>query len=795
MAAAKTKSVFVISFAAGLLASAAVLVSSEGSAEPQTYFGFPGAEEPQGVRDADAEAVGSKGDVSTSSPRAASTARMHLGAHARSEASPFQLAIANEQTTAPSAIVLVASEEVAPRRRVAAEAPSPPQRVSRVSDDVEARNWSEVPPSDRNVGVRVGLRPDAPREGALREWVRERLNQASATKDRIATAVAVATAPLPDEVSSAGPWIDPASLRDQLARYAEDGNDEWASAMLTGLDAATSTRGPADPATRTALETLAELAAFGMDAADEDHDLQRASQTRRTALAVSRRVALWDAAGTIGSDAQEALVDEPSPQHSVDDVRTLLACIERFEASPSVATAAKTRQLMDQLAVRNVAGVDKLSKAFQDHYLAPNVRISVTSGFADRLMPEPAVMNGRVVDTILGRDVRGNRTVKQTSRVVFVPDPQDVRLDLEVHGDVYARTVTDAGPVLLNSQSTSTFTVRKPIKLCAEGLLVGDAQAVASNRSRVSGMQTSFDGIPLMGSLVRSIARNQQEAAMPEANREAARKVISQACRDVDAQSEPQLADLERRVTEKIWQPLVALGLDPVAMAMETTEERATVRLRVAGEGQLAGNTPRPRVPAGAELSVQIHDTCLNNAFDRLDIAGRQFPLEDLYVHLGKQVGVDVKLPEDLPEGVVIGFEDEQPIRVECHDGLVDVIVRIDSIESGRRAWYDFEAGVTYRLVSQEPQVVLEREGPIRIGGEGHRGRFELALRTVVGKIFPKEKPIPVLPEKLVSDPRLADLTVSQAVVTDGWLAIALAPGHAESSATVRAPDGQTLRK
>ena len=57
MAAAKTKSVFVISFAAGLLASAAVLVSSEGSAEPQAYFGLPGVDEPDGVRDAEAEAV------------------------------------------------------------------------------------------------------------------------------------------------------------------------------------------------------------------------------------------------------------------------------------------------------------------------------------------------------------------------------------------------------------------------------------------------------------------------------------------------------------------------------------------------------------------------------------------------------------------------------------------------------------------------------------------------------------------------------------------------------------------
>ncbi len=794
MAASKTNSVFVLSFAAGLLASALVLVSSEESPVPQTYFGLPVAEEPAGMRQRDAD--GSHAEASAAAPDASSSPRAHQGVLKSSTGSPFQLAVINERTTARSKIVLVASTEELPRGRAVPEAPFPPRRVSRPSDEVEARNWSEVPPSDREANARLGTRPEAPAKGALRDWLRDRLSQANASKERVVTSIAAAPSPSPEVELSSSPWIDPTHLREQLTLHAEEGNEEWAAAMLTGLTAAASTSGPEDPATHAALAALEELAAFGMRAADEDHDLERASQTRRAALAVSRRVALWQAAGEVCCHGQEEEPrDEVDGLQASHEVRALLDCIERFESVPSVVTAAEARQLMDQVAVRNVAGVDSLTKAFQDHYLAPNLRISVAKGFADRLMPAPGVENGRVVDTILGRDVRGNRTVKQSSRVVFVPDSHDVRLDLEVHGDVFARTVTDAGPVLLNSQSTSTFTVRKPIKLCAEGLLVGDAQAIASNRSRVSGMQTSFDGIPLMGSLVRSIARNQQEAAMPEANREAARKVINQACRDVDALSEPQLADLERRVTEKIWKPLVSLGLDPVVMAMETTEELATVRLRLAGEGQLSGNTPRPRVPAGAELSVQIHDTCLNNAFDRLDIAGRRFPLEDLYVYLGQKVGVDVEVPDDLPEGVVIGFEEEEPIRVECHEGLVHVTLRIDSIESGRRDWYDFEAGVTYRLVSQNPQVVLEREGPIRIGGEGHRGRFELALRTVVGKIFPKEKSIPVLPPQLASDPRLANLDVIQAVVTDGWLAIALAPPAETSSATVLAPGGQALRK
>ena len=723
MPATKARSVFVVSFAAGLLASAAVLVSSEGAAEQQATFGLldadtanvdAGSVEPSPVGDPRETASRLRSRRSPATTDAAAQGRRARPALAAEGRSMLRLAVATDDASTAS-IVLVDSQEV--------------------------------------------IRPSRP---------------------------------------AGEPWIEPCDLRDRLLDHAEacgEASEAWARAMLTGLDAAVATDGPDDPGTQAAIDALAELAVDGMRAADKDPDAERASQTRRAAFAVARRVDLWQAAADVCcSGVGNGGVRAASEPAAASDVYALLACIERFEADPTVAAATETRRRMDQLAVHNVAGMDGLCKAFHDHYLAPNLRISATAAFADRLMPEPVVERGPVVETILGRDVRGNRVLKRSTRVVFVPDPHDVRLDVEVQGDVFSRTVTDAGPVLVNGNSTSTFTVRKPVKICSEGLLVGDARAVASNRSRVSGMQTSFDNIPLMGSLVRTIARSQQQSALPEANREAARKVIRQACRDVDTQSEPQLADLERRVSEKLWRPLVELGLEPAAVAMQTTDEMATVRLRLAGEGQLAGHTPRPRVPADAELSVQVHATCLNNAFDRLEIAGRVFPLAELYQHVGERLGQEVAIPDDLPDNVVIGFEQEQPIRVECQDGLVHVTVRIDSIESGRRDWYDVEAGVSYRLVAEGPQVVLERDGPIRIGGEGQRGRFAIALRTVFGKIFPKERPIPLVPEKLASDPRLADLDVCQAEATDGWLAIALGPEAADPPATVRAPGTSHLR-
>jgi len=264
---------------------------------------------------------------------------------------------------------------------------------------------------------------------------------------------------------------------------------------------------------------------------------------------------------------------------------------------------------------------------------------------------------------------------------------------------------------------------------------------------------------------------------------------------------EPRFTGLVAQARERVWEPLVALGLEPTPVALETTADLATARLRLAAAGQLAAHTPRPRAPSDSLLSVQLHESALNNACERLDLAGRRLPLGDLVRLVCGRLGLPPEIPDDLPEDVQVTFAAVQPLRVECRDGLVRLRVALDALESGRRCWCDIVAGVAYRPVGRGGQVFLEREGPVQLSGPGHQGRMELALRTVFGKVFPKERPIAVLPAQIVSDPRLADVRAVQAVTADGWLAFALAAttqaGGSRPSATADrpAPPRRMLRR
>ncbi len=655
--------------------------------------------------------------------------------------------------------------------------------------DPDSVNWAEVPESERGplrerLLERRGDRGPVP-GGRLLERLRGELR--AAAKPHRGTGRPDG---FEDDIPGAG-WPNPTRLVAQLSALAgsPDGVDAWATATLEHLRAVQATAGPADPGATEVLLPLGEDVDAGMMLADRIDDAPRASDVRRAALAVARRVAVWRAATAAcalrgeGADSRDVAATFVSDATASSTGR-LLTALERFEATPVATNAADVHTALLVLRGSAASPAEAVDRAVGDHYLAPNVRVSVHRTFVARLLPEATVNTGPMQDFVLGRPVRGTRRVEQSTDVRFVPDPDEIRIDLLVDGLVSSRTVTESGPVAVHSRATAEFTVRKPLTLSAAGLAFGSAVGTASNQSRLADIQTDFDALPVMGPLMRSIARNQHDEHHAAATREVNDKIITRACREVDARTEPAFRSLAERVRLRAWEPLVALGLEPRAMALETTTDTATARIRLAGAAQLAAHTPRPRAPANALFSVQVHESSVNNACARFGFAGQRLTLEELVRSVCGRIGVPPRIPDDLPTDVEVAFAAEEPLRVECRDGVVHVRMALDAIESGRRAWYDIVAQVAYRPVTSGLQVFMERDGPVRLSGAGQQGRMELALRTIFGKIFPKERPVALLPATLVADRRLAGVRAVQAACTDGWIAIALAdPTAAEPTA------------
>ncbi|MFM9057932.1 MAG: hypothetical protein ACKOSQ_02200 [Planctomycetaceae bacterium] len=645
--------------------------------------------------------------------------------------------------------------------------------------DPDSVNWADVPEAERGP-VRERLldrRGDRgpPPGGRLLERLRGEL-RAAALGGR-----AVGDVVTPGETRRAtARWPDPAALRDQLTRLVAAAAPAagWATATLAHLDAVLATGGPADPAAAAALLSLGEDVDAGMALADQLPDAALATSVRRAALAVARRVAVWRAAASAAGGAAAAdrdvatLIAAAAPE---SPSLRLLDALEGFESAPGAPRAVPVRAAIDALGPATASPAAAIGRAAAEHYMAPNVRVAVHRAFIEKLLPESTVISGPMQDVVLGRSVRGTRRVEQSIGLRLVPDPDEIRAEMVVDGVVTSRTVTESGPVALHSRGSGEFTVRKPLTISATGLAFGRAVGTAANRARLADVRTDFDSVPIMGPMLRSIARNQHDDHRAEAMREVNDKVVSRACREVDAHAEPKFREAADRFRKRAWDPLVGLGLEPKAVALETTADAAAARIRLAGTGQLAAHTPRPRAPADALVSVQVHESSINNACERLGLAGRQFTVEELVRTICVRLGVPPRIPDDLPTEVAVAFADEEPLRIECRDGLVHVRMAIDAIESDRRTWCDIVAQVAYRPVVSGAQVLLERDGPVRLSGAGQQGRMEIGLRTIFGKVFPKERPAHLLPAELTRDPRLAGIVPVQAVSTDGWFALALA--------------------
>jgi hypothetical protein len=690
--------------------------------------------------------------------------------------------------------------------------------------DPDSVNWAEPADPRGGGGRRRGLlgelrgtepllrpQPSGVGGGRLLDRLRDEIQ--SRGERRIARGLPDSPAVSAPPVAVTG-WPQPVRLLEQLdqlaARVAGQSDldlvAEWATGARSLLQAVLDTAGPHDPQAATALIPLADAVPEGMSLAEGVPSQAVASDLRRAALAVSRRAAVWRAVAAADIATTAMPLPAVGPEGDVApaagpitrNLEHLLAALELYESATDHEQAEVVHDVVAAFDRGTSPATRGVSAAVREHYLSPNVRVAVHQLLLTRLMPEATVQTGPLQDYVLGRKVRGTKTIEQSMGVRFIPASDAIRLELLVQGVVASRTVTESGPVAFHSRGAANFTVRKPITVSPAGMVLGAAVGTASNDTRLASIETDFDSVPIMGSLVRNIARNQHAESRDEASREVNDRIISRACREVDAQAEPRFNEMAERIRRTIWEPLTSLGLDPTPVAMQTTADMATARLRLAAAGQLAAHTPRPRAPEDALLSVQVHDSTINNAGARLGLAGRTLPLEELIRLVCEKLAVPARIPDDLPDDVAVAFATSRPLRVDCRDGLVRLTVSLDALESGRRAWYDVVASVAYRPVVRGTQVFLEREGPVQIGGPGHQGRMEIALRTIFGKIFAKERPIALLPPRLTADPRLADVRAVQAVSTDGWFAFALASttqaGGAAPATTAEQPPAASRR-
>jgi hypothetical protein len=332
--------------------------------------------------------------------------------------------------------------------------------------------------------------------------------------------------------------------------------------------------------------------------------------------------------------------------------------------------------------------------------------------------------------------------------------------------------------VTLFNQNRSKFMVQKLLALDTFGMRVGRTQATASANTALTGMMTRYDPLPIVGTMVRRIARQKHYESKPLATRILNGRIAYRAKQKIDLQLEQQMVAARQRLESRVIQPLQEMSLSPEALSMYTTQDRIVMRGRLAGVDQMAAHSARPRALAESQLSLQIHESALNNFFAQMQLGGREVGLRSLIREIMDEWNMhSLEIPEEIQDDIKLILVDRQPVLVRCDQDRIRLDIAVKQLSTEFDRWRNFKVRVYYVPVTEGFSCDLRRDGVVELQSLGRhnlRGGDRLALAAIFTRVFSPNRPIKIINDRLKNDTRLANLNVEQCTVRDGWIGLSV---------------------
>ena len=548
-----------------------------------------------------------------------------------------------------------------------------------------------------------------------------------------APAIAHNAEPVKEEPASPFRWTEPKSLLARVEELAYDcTTGAWALEVRGQLRKLGRAMAHLSDKTPSLLDSLEQLAAEAEPLATRVESDLSAREVRRVEFGLTRRLALWRQS-LAACDANERAA--------------LLESVERFNQSGLASDGAALAETIQKLTSSTVEAKQSLGRQLEETYGNANFRVNVCQSLLNRFIPAPPAELGEVNDTILGLPVRGNSLTSTGITVEFVPDASRLRMAFRVAGEVASLTSASAGPARFVSGSEAMYLARKDLEIRADGILLSPAGVWVQNRMQLRSVETDLDWIPLVGLIAQEVARSQHEANQPAASREVEQKISQQARTRVDTEVYAKLNTAVGKLRERVFVPMNRLSLEPTTISAETTAERMVTRLRLAGQGQVGGYTPRPRDPADCLLSVQLHESAINNFLQRLDLDGHTLTLPQCASQISEKLNLSEPWTTNPDhDDVTVTFAPHNAIAVRCQDGQLMIVLSIVQLSNTNSQWRDFQARVFYRPVVEGRSVRLVRNGVVQLVSPwlGNRASWRYAafcprssLRTERGRSSP----------------------------------------------------------
>ncbi|HEY3391317.1 MAG TPA: hypothetical protein VGK58_01325 [Lacipirellulaceae bacterium] len=600
----------------------------------------------------------------------------------------------------------------------------------------------------------------------------------------------------PDGSGQAEPWCVPQTLFEQIERLSHHPfSAKWAQTTIEELRAVTDRHRWEHEDVSSVLWDLSQSAQEATKLANETRDDRLRVELLRAHWGLARRLDCWAALYEIRvarhaspriaarGSLNSLLVAQPQPTSGDPDASGLSNDLEAYEQSRDPKIGRQVSERQRELDASPSSLDRTLADAVEQHYRNANVRIAITSELLNRLVNKQRTEDRPVRERIAGTRVRGRAQSVSESSIRLQPAERRWQFDVEAQGVVNSRTLADGGRARLHTRSSTDFTAQKTVVVDPSGVRFAPTVVNATNHNRLVGVTTDFDWVPFVGSLARDRAVQVYRARRSRARAEVESKVGMLAVEQIDEETLTAIDRVEQEIQSRLLTPMAECGIDLTPIELMTTDQRLVARLRIAGTHQLGGHTPRPRALSDSLASLQIHESALTNAGVSLGLDAMRCTAPELQAQLRERFPrLALENPPDARRDTVFEFAYRDAVQIRIDDGRVELMIGLSSVELQGRRMENIVVHAFYAPVVEGLDAELVRDGPLGI--EGRIGSTDRArLHNVFNTVLSEDRRLPIVRLEKFGDAQLNGLAITQLVLEDGWIGVAIGPEAPERTA------------
>jgi hypothetical protein len=207
-------------------------------------------------------------------------------------------------------------------------------------------------------------------------------------------------------------------------------------------------------------------------------------------------------------------------------------------------------------------------------------------------------------------------------------------MKVQTQGVVESSTLANAGPVQLRSRGATEFSGSKSVVVRPDGVHMRPSNVAATSRSRLVGVTTDYDWVPLVGGMTRDRAVQEYQAKQPWVRSAMESRVSDEASETLDRDTHEAMEQARERLYARFTEDFDKYGIKLTTIEMKSSPERLVARVRVARDDQLGSHTPRPRALSDSLASVQLHESAMNNMAITLGLDGQRLTGEELQARI-----------------------------------------------------------------------------------------------------------------------------------------------------------------